>query len=188
MRIGFRELIFFLVLLAVPVASFIYVFMPRNRETQQAMSDIEVKQANLDRLAEVSAKIDDLGLAIERGEQSIRIIEEKLPTEQHVDAILEQVWTMAEENGLVVKSVKSKKRVPAALYMELPLETVMEGDFNGFYKFMLALEQLPRITRVHEMKLVRLATQPGGAQALGKVKAEFTLSIYFESPGAAGAE
>ncbi|MCH8244120.1 MAG: hypothetical protein IH897_16140, partial [Planctomycetes bacterium] len=44
MRFGIRELIFLVVLLAVPVASWWYVFKPRNAEIQQAHREIEVKQ------------------------------------------------------------------------------------------------------------------------------------------------
>ena len=40
MRIGLRELIFFAVLLAVPVASFFYVFKPRNDQINQAKAEI----------------------------------------------------------------------------------------------------------------------------------------------------
>ena len=35
MRIGLREMIFLIVLLAVPVASFVYVFRPRNDEIRR---------------------------------------------------------------------------------------------------------------------------------------------------------
>jgi type IV pilus assembly protein PilO len=72
--------------------------------------------------------------------------------------------------------------VPAALYLELPLKIIMEGEFDGYYQFLLELENLPRITRVHQLKLERETVGPG-AEALppGSMKAEFTLSIYFES-------
>ena len=177
------RLVFLIVLLAVPVASFIFVFMPRNEQIQLASEEVEVKQTRLDKLAEVADKIDDLGLAIERGRLSIELIDAKLPDEQDVEGMLEQVWRLAEGNGLSVKSVKSEQRVPAALYMELPLKTVLEGPFDGFYEFSLQLENLPRITRIHDMKLVRL----GGARGTnnpdtppGSMRAEFTLSIYFK--------
>ena len=140
MRFGMRELLFFLVLLAVPVASFFYVFKPSNDEIAQAKTEIALKQATLDRLASVLSKVDDIGLEIEKGRESIELIEAKLPTEQDVEGILEQVWQLAKRNKLNIKYVKSEKPVPAALYMELPLKIVMEGEFDGFYQFLLELE------------------------------------------------
>jgi type IV pilus assembly protein PilO len=183
MRFGLREFIFFVVLLAVPVASFFYLFKPRNDEIRQARAEIDAKQAKLDRLAQAAAKIDDMQLAIEQGRQSIQLIEAKLPSEQGVDGILEQVWQIAKRNKLTVKSVKSQAPVPAAQYMELPLKVVMEGGFDGFYQFLLELETLPRITRIHEAKLNRLTGKTNNGQdeyPSGWMKADFTLSIYFQ--------
>ncbi len=183
MRFGLREAILFLVLLAVPAISLLYLFKPRNEEIAQALKEIEVKQARLDELEEVTARIDDIGLAIEQGRESISLIEAKLPSERDVEGILEQVWTIAQSNRLIVKGVKSEKPVPAALYRELPLKMTMEGEFDGFYQFMLELENLPRITRIHELALER-SSKPGSSAASsapqGSMKAEFTLSIYFE--------
>lgn len=185
MNIGLRELIFFAVLLAVPVASYLYVFQPRNDEIAQARTEIEIKQARLDKLDEVLARIDDIGLAIEAGRESIEVIEAKLPREQDVEGILEQVWQIAKRNDLEVGSVTSEQPVPAAMYRELPLRVTMEGPFDGFYNFLLELENLPRITRVHRMNLKRLDERAASERenlAPGSTRAEFTLSIYFEPP------
>ena len=182
MRFGLREIIFLLVLLAVPTVSLFYVFKPRNEEIRQAMDEIQVKQARLDKLAEVTSKIEDIGLAIEQGRESIAMIEAKLPSDQDVEGIMEQVWHIAARNRLTVKSVKSEKMAPAARYRELPLKMVVEGQFDGFYQFMLELENLERITRIHNMSLER--TNQRGARrtdvAPGSMTAEYTLSIYFE--------
>jgi type IV pilus assembly protein PilO len=185
MRFGFRELVFFIVLLAVPAASLLYVFKPRNEDIRQALAEIDRKEATLNRLDAITSKIEDIGLAIEDGRESIRVIEAKLPSEEGVEDILEQVWQIAKSNNQTVKSVKSEKPVPAAHYRELPLKMVMEGEFDGFYQFLLELEKLPRITRMHEIKLEKNEGQRGRSNIQsGDMRAEFTLSIYFEPSGA----
>ena len=190
MKFGFREFIFFIVLLAVPVASYFYVFKPRNDEITRANEEIAMKQARLDTLAEVTAKIEDIDLEIQRGRESVKTVEAKLPSAQDVEGILEQVWQTARRNALNLVSVKSEKPVPAALYMEQPLKVAMEGQFDGFYQFMLELENLPRITRIHQMKIEKAKPAAGGKEdALppGSMKSEFILSIYFEPQGASSA-
>lgn len=181
MRFGFREIMFFLVLLAVPVASFFYVFKPRNDEIRQARTEIEAKQAMLNRLSEAVAKIPDIGYEIEVQKEKIAVIEAKLPSAQDVEGILGQVTDLARKNRLLAKSVKSEKPVPAAAYMELPLKILMEGEFDGFYQFLLELENLQRITRVHQIKLERVSGKNPEDLPPGSMKADFTLSIYFES-------
>jgi type IV pilus assembly protein PilO len=182
MRFGFREAIFLLVLLAVPVVAYFYLFRPENAEIATALEEIEVKQVRLDTLEKITSRIDDLGLAIEEGRESIARLDAKLPDEQDVEGILEQVWQIARSNHLTVKKVKSEKPVPASLYRELPLAMVLEGQFDGFYQFLLELESLPRITRIHEMKLERANTRAASSGELppGAMRAEFTLSIYFK--------
>ena len=185
MRFGIRELIFLVVLLAVPVASWWYVFKPRNAEIRQAHREIEVKQAKLDKLREVAKRIDDIGLAIEQGREAVELVEAKLPNRDQVEDILENVWQLAKRNHLTLKSVKSEKPVPATLYMEQPLRVSLTGRFDGFYQFLLEMENLSRITRVPRMKLERI-TKTGGLNDAefdtGLMRAEFTLSIYFEQP------
>jgi len=184
MRFGFREAVFLIVLLAVPTVSLFYVFKPQNEEISQALEEIKVKQARLDRLAEVTQKIDDIGLAIEEGRESIALIEAKLPSERDVEGILEQVWHTAARNRLTVKSVKSEDPSEAAAqYQELPLRMSVVGQFDGFYQFLLEVENLPRITRIHEMELMRTSSRNSGRSESmpGAMTAQFTLSIYFES-------
>ncbi len=185
MRFGFRELIFLVVLLAVPVASWWYVFRPRNAEIAQARMEIEIKQSKLDKLREVAKRIDDIGLAIETGREAVELIEAKLPNREQVEVILENVWQLAKRNHLSLKSVKSEKPVLATLYMEQPLRVSMTGRFDGFYQFLLEMENLSRITRVPRMKLERIMETGGLNDAdldTGLMQADFTLSIYFEQP------
>jgi type IV pilus assembly protein PilO len=184
MRIGLREIVFLLVLLAVPAVSLFYVFQPRNEEIKTALEEIRTKQDRLNRLDEVTKKIDDIGLAIEQGRESISLIEAKLPSERDVEGILEEVWSITASNGLTVKSVKTDKPLPAALYRELPLELSVEGQFDGFYQFLLELENLQRITRVHKLEIERAGSSSLRTSQTelppGAMKASFTLSIYFE--------
>ncbi len=182
MRFGFREIVFLMVLLVVPVASYFYVFKPRNAEIRQAQREVEIKQAKLDKLREVTAKIDDIGLAIDQGRSAIDLVEAKLPSARDVEVILEDVWQHAAAARMTVKSIKSEKAVPAAGYMEQPLKISMEGYFDGFYQFLMAIENLPRITRIHQMKLERRTAKSRNDSDTprGMLRADFTLSIYFE--------
>ncbi|MHC4218868.1 MAG: type IV pilus inner membrane component PilO, partial [Planctomycetota bacterium] len=185
MRLGLREIIFLVVLLVVPVASYFYVFKPRNAEINQAQDEVEVKQVKLEKLREVTDKIDDIGLAIAQGREAIELVEAKLPSKDQVEVILGDVWQLAARAQLEVKSVKSEKPVLAAGYMEQPLKVSMEGQFDGFYQFLLGLENLSRISRIHEMKLERVTSRSRrreGDTPPGLMKAEFMLSIYYQ-PG-----
>ena len=53
----------------------------------------------------------------------------------------------------------------------------LEGDFLGFYAFLQALENQPRIMRIHEMELEMLDKH---GVPTGRVQASFTVTIFFE--------
>jgi len=179
MRFGVREVIFLVVLLVVPVASYFYVFKPRNEEIKQAQHEVEIKQAKLEKLREVKERIKNIDLAIEQGRAAIELVEAKLPSAMDVEVMLQDVWELAATAKLEVKSVQSEKAVAAANYMEQPLRVEMIGSFDGFYQFLMGLENLPRITRVHDLNLERQGDMREDVQ-YGLMKASFTLSIYFK--------
>jgi len=174
MRIGVREVLFFLMLLAVLGASYWFVFRPQNQEIQQARSEIEHKERVLQQLARATSQTSSLAAANEQVRQKIARIEARLPSSKEVDVILEQVADLARSHDLDLHKVKSHKPVAAASYMEQPLEMRMRGDFTSFYAFLLDLERLERITRIPDLQLKR------SDKGDGQTEAVFTLSIYFQ--------
>lgn len=179
---GMRDLAFVAVLIAVPIASYFFVFKPRNEEIAKARAEISAKNVRLDNLRRLTSRIGDLGREIVEREEELERLNQKLPDREGVDRILEQVTQLAQKSNLLVRSVKGEKVVPAGMAMELPLKTTIEGNFDGFYQFLLDVEALPRITRVHQMKITKLGLNPrDNAKDMvgGSMCAEFTLSIYF---------
>ena len=184
---GMRDMAFLGVLLAVPIASYFFVFAPRNAEIAKARDEISVKESRLVDLKRLTSRIGDLGREIAEREEELDRLNQKLPDSEGVDRILQQVTQLAQKSNLSVRSIKGEKTIPAGLAMELPLKTVIEGDFDGFYQFLLDVESLPRITRVHAMKIAKLGLGPRDnidEVVQGSMRAEFTLSIYFNGAGA----
>ena len=179
---GLRDFAFFGVLLAIPISSYFFVFAPRNAEINKARVEITEKEKRLAALNVLTERIGDLGREIAEREEALERLNQKLPDREGVDRILEQVTQLAQKSSLAVRSVKGEKAVPAGMAMELPLKTVIEGNFDGFYQFLLDVESLPRITRLHSMKITKLGMGPRDdpKDAVGNaMRAEFTLSIYF---------
>lgn len=178
MRFGTRELLFVLLLLAMPGAAWWFVFDPANEQIEAARAEIEAKQQKLDQLELATQHIDDLGGEIDRLAEAVGIFEAKLPAEKEVEVVLKDVWELAARHGLRPSSVRADRSVQSSRYSELPLRMNIVGNFDGFYSFLLDLEQLERITRVPEMRLVRKANDEDG-----QMEATFTLNIFFEPRG-----
>ncbi len=176
MKFGVRELVLLVVLLAIPVASYFLVFTPQNKAIERAQKEIEHKERTLDKLKEQTARTDDLERAIDQFEQRIAEVEAQLPSNKGVDSIVRQVSDLAVDSGLASPALKSDDPVPAGLYYEQPLEMMTSGKWrdSGFYEFLLAVERLPRKTRIPSMTLKRDTKNDG------EFEIDFTLSIYFQ--------
>lgn len=180
MRIGPRELLFLLVLIAVPVMAYVYVFRPQNAEIETAKLEIQHKEQELTQLASETARATDLAQEYEEISSNIRSIESRLPSDKDVDKLLKQVADMARQNRLKLPKFKTDKPVRYASYYELPLEMKLVGQFSSFYGFMLDLENLERITRIPNLDIKRSDKEEGGMEAM------FTLSIYFQAENGEG--
>ncbi len=172
MKFGIRELIFMIVLIAMPVSSFWFVFKPQNQEIIRAKKEIEHKELMLEKLEQETAQTADLERINQEISDQVAKLEGNLPTEEQVDDILQSVAELAAQRSLTIDRIKAQPPVPSSRYMERPLEMTMLGDFDDFYSFLLDLERLDRITRVPSLDLK-------GTKEDGVLEANFTLSIYF---------
>ncbi len=185
MRIGIRELIFILLLLAVPAGAYFFVFEPRNRQIDEARKEIAEKQKRLQKLEDYMMKRDDLGQEIAKLSEAIDMFEEKLPPQREVEVVLRGVWNLAAKQKLTPKSIRTDKPISTEQYSELPIRMQIVGDFDGFYQFLQDIEKLNRITRLPMLHLEKQDEQSD----TGLMQADMTLAIFFEgkaAPGAAG--
>ena len=176
MKFGIREVLFVLVLLAMPVASYLLVFEPRSEQTAEGKAELARKEAKLQTLDAATAGIGDIEAEIGKLEDAIAHFQDMLPNDREVETLLREVWDLAGEHDLTAKSVRPDKIVAAAQYAELPIRMVILGGFDGFYSFVQDIEKLPRITRMPRITI----TKQRNLEAEGIVQAELTLSIFFE--------
>lgn len=182
MRFGLRELVFLLVLLALPAASYFALFKKQNADHQQARAEIQTKRAKLNDLDKATAQFINLDEEIVRLKSAIQLIEQKLPSDRETYVVVNRVADLARSHDLKVEEIKPDKVVAAGPYAsELPIQLEIRGSFEGFYRFMLEVERMPRIT---QMPLMQLKRSDKKTDPEGTMVATITLSIFFESESA----
>ncbi|MAE65614.1 MAG: hypothetical protein CMJ18_15200 [Phycisphaeraceae bacterium] len=174
MQFGFRQVIFILLLLAMPAAAYFFVFEPRNVQISDARREIHQMQQKLNQLAEATRDIDDLGREIDKLADTVALFEQKLPAQREVEVILQQVSELATKHQLTPKSFRTDKAVTNSQYAELPIRIVITGNFDGFYSFLIDLARLRRITRIPTMTLNKRMNDEG------EMEAEMLLSIFYD--------
>jgi type IV pilus assembly protein PilO len=175
MQLGIRGLLALGVVVGLPLASYFMVFKPANKDREMRLQNLAHQEDLLTKLREETKKNTDLQSANEEIKKTVAAIEARLPSNKEMDGVVRQISDLAVQAGLEAPSMKSVKPVQAALYMEQPIELEVGGTFVGLFTFLAQLEKLPRITRISDMKITA-GLQPDQQE----VKAEFTLSIYFQ--------
>lgn len=179
---GIRQFVFFVVLLALPLCAYFVVFKPLNQRIEKARNEVEHKESLLAKLKEATSQTEDLQRANQQIKDAIEAIQARLPTTKEMDNVLRQVSNLAGKNDLKVPQFKkSDKTAPAGLAFEQACDIEITGDFDGFYKFLLDLEQLPRITRIPDLSIIR------SDKIDGEMKTKLVLSVYYEGEGSEAA-
>lgn len=179
MKFGVRELLFVLLLLAIPLGSWWWIFKPADLRIEAQRRDIDAKVQKLASLQRALVNTKDLNEEVENLRNVVQFFQAKLPKHHEIHRVLEQVTKIAEKHRLDTKHFKTEKPEFGSAYAEQPIEMELGGDFNAFYQFMLDLERLPRITKVRVMELGKDKANEG------LMSATLELSIYFDTPASA---
>jgi len=175
MQFGPRTLLFVILLLAMPIAAYLFMFEPLRERKDAAIHDIELKEKKLQQLSTAMAQTREREAELASLKKAIDYLQGKLPAQKEMDQVLKQIWEKAEKNGLNAKSVRSLKAIEGPNYSEQPIKMVIVGPFNpGFFKFLGEVEQMQRLTRINEMKI------DADEKVNGVVTADIVMTIYFE--------
>lgn len=181
MKIGLREIVFTVLLAALPLGSWWFVFRPSNAQASEATKSIEAKQAKLGQLNKTLGTLGDIQQEIDGLQKGVSFLQAKLPNEKEIDKVLQEVWRLAESNQLTTKSIRTLDKSEATFvsstsaHAEQPIVMKLEGDFRGFYSFLLALENQPRIMRIRKMTLLKPEKSPDGF-----MQATIEMTIFFD--------
>ena len=185
MKLGIREMIFLLVLAAIPVAAWFFVFEPRNQDIEQSRREIAQMESTLIRLDQLTDEVGDVRNAIDEAELRLADFRQNIPDANEVDDMLAEIHRIGERNALGISSIRALNRTETQGYAEIPLSLEIDGSFRGLYRFLIDLERLPRITRVRDLKLQRNLVESRGRgddddTPAGQIDASMTVVIYCE--------
>jgi len=204
MKIGIREIIFFVLLLCIPLGAWLFVFKPDKTRAAEISKEIQAKQHNLAQTNLASASIAALGREVTSLEEAMEYFKSKLPNQRQTPMVLKEISNLVTTHELKLVSIRPANKASSnqikfvpegGPHLEQAIDIRVEGDFQNFYLFLQALESLPRITRIQELilegnrlndiKTVQRALNDGtelNAKRLpmGHVIVKFKMSIFFE--------
>jgi type IV pilus assembly protein PilO len=181
MRIELRQLLLLAVLLGFLGGAWYLGFRRLGQQREFYVADIQRKEQALSGLTTAAATVQQLDRQLAELEETLQFFEQRIPRRQEVDSILDQIWKLAEANGLTTRSVRPLKPGRNGACIEQPMEVAFAGRYAGFYQFLTQLEGLQRITRVTKAELKR-PVDPDADPDMLNIKLE--LNVYYEPESA----
>lgn len=184
MKFGIKEIIFLVLLLSIPLANWALVIRPGEKRRDAMLEQIGKKQTKLSQIRAAAADRKAMQEQVASLQEAVVYFHSKMPHEKEMDKVLNEVALMAQENHLTSKSIRQVQKNNAdnvfnlsedMTQSEQPIDVQLEGNFLGFYTFLQALENQPRIMRVSRMTLRKSSDGPEGMMT-----AAFNVSIFFE--------
>jgi Tfp pilus assembly protein PilO len=172
MTSGLRKLVFFVLLVGVAYAAYLFMIKPANKGLVVKKAEVQTKEGKLEEFKGATQALDDLTQQLEELEGAIEFFESKLPPTSEIDKVLRDVTDISEKQGLKPKTIRMLQEKDNSGYVEQPIKMEFVGTFSSFYSFLLELEKLPRITKIRELKIRK--------QKEGQISTNFVVSIFFE--------
>jgi len=161
---------------ALAAAVAFFVILPMRNQAEENRAAIAERQGQLTRLQRVAQRINDLNQEVARLESALAFFENRLPQQREIDVIVREVSKIAEATALTTRSIRTTAGEDLPRYNSQPITMTLEGPFNGFYEFLLGIEQLPRITKVRQIQISKVPLKEGVVQA------ELLMDIFYEKP------
>ena len=185
MKFGLRELILALLLIAVPLAAWWCVFKPNDELNTKMLQQINTRRAKLNELNRVTGVIGNLQKEISVLEDTIEVLQSKLPSEKEIDKVIQEIWYLAKKNNLTPVSMATLNKNGDKIftstnsqYSEQAVSIIVGDDFMGFYTFIQELERRPRSMRIYRLAILK--DEKSNDAPRGYIRAEFAMSIFFD--------
>jgi type IV pilus assembly protein PilO len=77
----------------------------------------------------------------------------QLPSDTEVPGLLEDITQMGLNSGLEFESITLQPETPKQFYIELPISTVVQGNYHDLGTFVSSIASLPRIVTLHDFTI-----------------------------------
>lgn len=184
MKSGIRELIFVLLLLALPASMYIMVFKPRVKSEIDMQEEIDAKTELINNIASkritALANIDEDMTLLKKAAQDAK---KRIPLQANEDDVMAMIAKLAKENGLTIERIQTINKPMTDEEQALPyriqrITVTLTGDFPGVYSLLLSIEQSDRLIAINTIGLEKLPE----SDKQGKIKAYINLEIYYKPP------
>lgn len=164
----------FILLIILAAAYFLMI-----KGVREDIVNAEAQEANL--LNDFRKKDSELR-NLQMYQQQVQLMEvqfnqqlEQLPKETEIPGLVEDINMAGVSSGLEFKNIKLQPEVKQEVFIELPIDMSVTGNYHSMGAFVSAVAALPRIVTLHDFKL---ETEKGEGSEVPHLKMDIKAKTY----------
>jgi len=152
----YQKAIAFGSILVVLLAIFFYTtYLPKKSEITKLEGDVSKIQNEINVNMTKARRLEELKRENEELERELALKKQQLPSEAEVESLLKEVSELGLRVGLDFKlwRPENKKINPSNLYIEIPVNVEISGDYHLVAGFFDRVGKLPRIVNIENINM-----------------------------------
>ncbi len=152
----YQKYVLISLLFIIVIGGFIYmIYIPYNNEIKTLQGDISNLNNQIAVNETKARKLDELKKENTALKERLLALREQLPPEYEVSTMLKQVSDLGAANGLDLKSWKpsGRKQSSTGLYVEIPVNVEVIGEYHDIAAFFDQIGKLPRIINISNLNM-----------------------------------
>lgn len=133
---------------------FLHVKNLREQLMRQQAEEVSLRQS-FEQKAFLAANLTEYREQTVEMEEAFSDLLRQLPSETEVPGLVDDVTDTGLGSGLEFANIELSDEVTQEIYIELPIEIDVTGNYHDFATFVSGVAALPRIVTLHDFQIVR---------------------------------
>ncbi|MBT8147657.1 MAG: type 4a pilus biogenesis protein PilO [Gammaproteobacteria bacterium] len=147
-------LIAMVVIACLAAGWFLHVQKLQEQFVRHQAEETSLRQ-NFEQKAFMAANLDEYRTQTMEMEEAFAVLLRQLPSRTEVPGLVDDVTNTGLGSGLEFSNIELSDEVTQEIYIELPIEIDVTGNYHDFATFVSGVAALPRIVTLHDFQIVR---------------------------------
>lgn len=158
--------ILFIILVLFVIAIYFYVLFLPSLKTIKALSpQIKTVKQQLGLIQTDENNTLNFKSQIESQSTKLKVYQKKLPTEEEIPTLLEELSRLAKDTNIQIIAIKPKRSQKTTenvseIYVELPIDIIAKSGYHQLGHFINKLENADRFLKIKNIKIVASSDDP----------------------------
>ena len=148
-----RLFVWILAVLGILVAAYFLFIKDLHKELDRVVASESSLKQTFQQKAYQAATLEQYQELMVKMEKDFEFLVSQLPEKTQVPGLLDDIDEKGRESGLTIGSIKLQPEVVSEVYVELPIEIIVQGSYHNFGTFVSSIAGMSRIVTLHDYKL-----------------------------------